>query len=102
VIEVPNILRVLVWSILSLGMLFLAVMFFWVFLIVIGVFVIARIIYLKLFNKDSKGTVTMRTYKVNFGPRQAPDNHQANQDHPYTTVIDADDPDQEYKIPKLK
>jgi len=63
------------WTVLSAGLILIAIMAFWVFLIIIGIVVIARLIYVKLFNKDS---------------------------NVYTTVIDADNPDEEFRIPKIK
>jgi len=71
----PDILRYLLWTVLSAGLILIAIMAFWVFLIIIGIVVIARLIYVKLFNKDS---------------------------NVYTTVIDADNPDEEFRIPKIK
>lgn len=98
----PNALRVLLWSVLSLGMLFLAIMAFWVFLIIIGIVILARILYLKLFRKG-KGTVTIHTYRMNYPPSEQPAQPgNGSQDQTYTTVIDADDLDKEYKIPRIK
>jgi len=96
---VPNTLRVVLWSILSLGMLFLAIMAFWVFLVIIGVVILARILYLKLFKK---GTVTIHTYRMNYPPSGQPSQPGNENQDAYTTVIDADDPDKEYKIPRIK
>lgn len=86
-------------------MLVLAVMAFWVFLIILGIVIIARLIYSKLFRKG-KGSFTIHTYTIR------PDRHSNNpyhqsinpetRDQEYTTVIDAEDQDKEYKIPKIK
>ena len=101
---VSNSLRVLLWSVFSLGMLFLAVMAFWVFLIVLGAIIIVRFLYAKLFHKPSG--ITIRTFTIRPGPENphAPNREaqpgSGNQE--YTTVINADNPDQEYKIPKIK
>ncbi len=102
----PNTLRYILWTIFSLGMLVIAVMAFWVFLIILGVIIIARLIYFKLFKKGTKGAFTVHTYtmrpgsKNNFHYNQ--DSNAKSKDQEYTTVIDADDMDKEYKIPKIK
>lgn len=91
-------------------MAIIAIMAFWVFLVIIGVLIVGRIIYMKLFNK---GTITIRRYTVGHTPpggytaQSRPHPNNGNQSYgpnnsEYTTVIDADDPDQEYKIPKIK
>jgi len=96
----PNAIRVILWTILSLGMLFIAIMAFWVFLLIIGVVLVARLIYFKLFNK---GTVTIHRYQVNVRPSNpTPSDNKTDQNSPYTTVIDADDLDKEYQIPRIK
>lgn len=101
-----NTLRYILWSIFSLGMLVLAVMAFWIFLIILGVIIIARLIYFKIFKKENKGAFTIHTYTVRPGPqddyRYNQDRNPKSEDQEYTTVIDADDLDKEYKIPKIK
>lgn len=99
-----NTVRYLLWTLFSLAMIIIAVMFFWFFLIILGVAVIARIIYLKLFRKEpaNTGTITFYTFHSE-GPGGSEDNQSyRSQDQEYTTVIDADDMDKEYKIPKIK
>lgn len=99
----PDVLRYFIWSILSIGMLILAVAFFWVFLIVLAIIITLRIIYMKLFKKDSG--IRIYTFSTKNKPHQdtdpfgQKDNRQG--DSEYTTVIDADDMEKEYKIPKL-
>lgn len=101
----PNALRVILWSVFSLGMLVLAVMAFWVFLIILGIVIIARLIYSKLFQKG-KGSFTIHTYTIR--PDRHSNNsyhqdiHQESRDQEYTTVIDAENQDREYKISKIK
>ncbi|NLI90704.1 MAG: hypothetical protein GX434_00470 [Peptococcaceae bacterium] len=82
-----NTIRVLLWTILSLGMIFIAMMAFWAFLLILGVFIAARMIYLKLSKKNNVKMYTRR---------------RTDQNQNYTTVIDADDPEKEYHIPKIK
>jgi len=97
----PNILRYVLWTVLSIGMIFIAISALWFFVIIVGIVIIARLIYLKLFNKQ--GTFKIHTFTIKNGP---PNNYsqtgpKAN-DQEYTTVIDADDMEKEYKIPKIK
>ena len=85
-------------------MFFLAIMFFWVFLIILGVFIVGRLIYMKLFNKKS---ATFYSYTVYNGKTVKNLSHSPDSDNPYseqefTTVIDADDMEKEYKVPKIK
>lgn len=100
----PNALRVILWSILSLGLLFLAVMAFWVFLIIIGVVIVARLIYVKLFHKGTPNRgFTIRTYTMKTTPTGSDQpKEDSNGNENYTTVIDAEDPDKEYRIPRIK
>lgn len=99
-----NPLRIILWSVFSLGMLFLAIIAFWVFLLIVGVIIIARFISAKLFNKPSG--MTIRTYTKRPGARNMnppnPGEEPPQGNGQYTTVIDGDDPDKEYKIPKVK
>lgn len=99
-----NPIRMILWSVLSLGMLFLAIMAFWVFLILFAVIIIARLIYAKVFRKSSG--LTIQTYTFRSGPKSNntpnPGAQGIPKDGGYTTVIDADDLDKEYKIPKIK
>lgn len=101
-----NTLKYILWTILSLGMIFLAIMAFWVFLVILGIILIARFLYLKLFNKERKGTFTIHTYTVRSTPRNnAPPSQEFYSEargQKYTTVIDADDTEKEYQIPKIK
>lgn len=101
---VPNTLRYILWTVFSFGMLVIAFTFFWVFLIILGIVIIARLIYFKLFKKGHPGTggftihtYTMRSDPMNYPPGQ--ENEYTTTNQKYLTVIDADDPDQEYKIP---
>lgn len=95
-----NSLRVLLWTILTLGVIFIAVTAFWVFLLISGGVIAARFLYQKLLNK---GTVTIRSYRMNYGSSKNAGQAEKNgREQTYTTVIDADDPDQEYQIPKFK
>ena len=97
----PEALRYLIYAIMSIGLFFLAIAFFWVFLIIIGVIIVGRLIYMKLFNKGS-GSVTVYSYTFKGRPGN-PSGPTINADEQeYTTVIDADDMDKEYKVPKLK
>lgn len=102
-----NVLRYILWSVFSLGMIVIAVMAFWVFLIIIGVIIIARFIYFKLFSKEPpgpKGTFTIHTYSMSSGQRNnvPPNQEPQSRDQEFTTVIDADDMNKEYKVPKIK
>ena len=99
-----NAIRYLLWMILSIGMFFLAIMFFWVFLIILAVFIIGRLIYMKLFNKNA---VTFYSYTMYNGKTVKNLSHNPDLDNPdleqeFTTVIDADDMEKEYKVPKIK
>lgn len=100
----PDSIRYFLWIILSLGLLILGVMAFWVFLIILGIIIIGKIIYLKLFNK---GSITYYTFSTRREDRPNPnpfdpDSTAKNEnEQKYTTVIDADNPDKEYKIPKF-
>ncbi|NLP44284.1 MAG: DUF4834 family protein [Peptococcaceae bacterium] len=95
----PNMIRNILWLLVSLGLIFIAFTFFWVFLLLIGIGLIARIAYLKLFKKDP---FKIHTYTIRFGStNQRPDSPYSNSNE-YTTVLDADDMTKEYKIPKIK
>jgi cell division protein FtsW (lipid II flippase) len=101
---VSNLIRIILWTAISLGMIVLAIMAFWIVLVVIGVVILGRLIYLKFFpgrQNSSHGTFTIHTYTIRPGAR----NNEGNtyyQNQRYTTVIDADDPEKEYRIPKIK
>lgn len=100
-----NTIRYLLFTILSIGMVFIAVMFFWVFLIIISILIIGRMIYMKLFNKNNHNVVTFYSYTMHNGRPQNNQNTHSNDqksESGFTTVIDADDMEKEYKIPKLK
>lgn len=97
----PEAIRYLLYTILSVGLFFLAIMFFWVFLIIIGVLIVGRLIYTRLFNKRP-GSVTFYSYTFK-GKQGDSSGSLINIDEKeYTTVIDADDMDKEYKVPKIK
>jgi len=95
----PTTLKYLLWSILSTGLIFVAIMAFWVFLIVIGLIIIGRLIYLNFFNKGTRYSGRIFTYTIKKDP-VARGSEQKNEE--YTTVIDADNMEKEYKIPKIK
>ncbi len=97
-----NAIRYILWTILSLGMIFIAIMFFWVFLVILGIGIIGRLIYMKLFNKNPKSSVTFYSYTMHNGKPSNNYDTTPNDDQNFTTVIDADDQEKEYKIPKLK
>jgi len=96
-----NAIRYFLWTVFSLAMIVIAVMFFWFFLIILGVVIIARIIYFKLFRKEPANTGTFTFYTFNSKDSGSTSgNHSKDQD--FTTVIDADDMEKEYKIPRIK
>ncbi|HHV63908.1 MAG TPA: hypothetical protein GXX46_02345 [Peptococcaceae bacterium] len=100
-----NAVRLLLWTAISIGIVTLAILAFWLLLLVVGVAVLGRLIYLKFFpnrRNTSAGTFTVHTFTI--GPRVHRNNASDidNRNEPYTTVIDADDPDKEYRIPKIK
>lgn len=99
-----NAIRYILLTILSLGMIFVAIMFFWVFLIILGIGIIGRLIYMKLFNKNPRSSVTFYSYTMHNGKpsNNLNPNLNPNEEQDFTTVIDADDQEKEYKIPKLK
>lgn len=97
-----NSIRYILWTILSLGMIFIAIMFFWVFLVILGIIIMGRLIYMKLFNKTPKNSVTFYSYTMHNGKPSNDQNFHPNVEQDFTTVIDADDQEKEYKIPKLK
>lgn len=104
--NLSNAIRYIIWTILSIGMVVIAIMFFWVFLIILGIVIIARLIYMRLFNKNPKNAVTFYSYTMYNGKpvnnQNIDHNINSNEDQDFTTVIDADDQEKEYKIPKLK
>lgn len=83
-------------------MIFIAIMFFWVFLVILGIGIIGRLIYMKLFNKSPKSSVTFYSYTMHNGKASNNYDTNPNNNQDFTTVIDADDQEKEYKIPKLK
>jgi len=101
-----NAIRYILLTILSAGMIFIAIMFFWVFLVILGVIIFGRLIYMKLFNKNPGKSMTFYSYTMYNG--KPPNNQKINpninpnEEQDFTTVIDADDQEKEYKIPKLK
>ncbi len=100
-----NAIRYLLMTVLSIGMVIIAVMFFWVFLLILGVLIIGRMIYMKLFNKSNKNAVTFYSYTMYNGRTETKHHTHPNEqksESEFTTVIDADDMEKEYKIPKLK
>ncbi|MFA6809331.1 MAG: hypothetical protein WCR27_10115 [Eubacteriales bacterium] len=94
----PNVVKYFIYSILTIGFAILAIMGIWIFLLVIFAAIIIRFIYAKIFNKEP---FKFYTYKQNGHHTNLNNDQNDNKDNKYTTVIDADDMDKEYKIPKL-
>ncbi|UWG96073.1 hypothetical protein LPY66_14295 [Dehalobacter sp. DCM] len=94
-----DILRYLLMALVPISLVLLAIFAFWIALPVIILGVAARIIYLRFFRrgKDPAHTHTVGTNWHNsnvFGGKKS--------DQEYTTVIDADNMEREYRIPKMK
>jgi len=98
----PNMLRNIVLLLISLGLLFVAFTFFWFFLLLIAIGLVARVAYLKLFKKEpfKFHTYTVRFGSQKHGPYSSDGN--PNEYNEYITVIDADDMTKEYRVPRIK
>jgi len=95
----PNMLRNILWLLISLVLIFVAFTFFWLFLLLVGIGLIARLAYLKLFKKEP---FKIHTYSIRFGSSQHRPYNSRDNTNDYITVIDADDMTKEYKIPRIK
>jgi hypothetical protein len=91
----PDLLKYLLYSIFAFGMICLAVMASWFFLLILAIGIAARVINQKFFGKK-KTTPEANTFS------QRTWNKTTNTNQPeYMTVIDSDNTEKEYRIPKI-
>lgn len=100
----PDILKYLLMAIVPIGLIILAMFAFWFVLPVVIIGIAVRMIYVKFFLKKRPA---FRTYTFSQSwPKDASFDRERNmvniREQEFTTVIDADDLDREYQIPKMK
>jgi len=94
----PAMLKYFIWAVVACGLIFIAISAFWFLLIIFGLILLCRFVALKLFRKGG----TSDRDRV-FGPISNVFVYRFREkSSEYTTVIDADDMEKEYKIPKIK
>lgn len=99
-----QIVRYLLLTLFSIGMVFLALSTFWIFFVFFGMALLAYWLYLKIFH-PGKATIRSYTIQVKRPHSYATDtktDEPAYATSSYTTVIDAEDPEKEYQIPRIK
>lgn len=95
-----DVMKYLLMALVPIGLILFSMFAFWVVLPVVIIGIAARLLYLKLFRKE-KTTVHMATFSLGWG-NNASFGKEINANQEYTTVIDADNMDREYQIPKMK
>jgi len=92
----PDLLKFLLYSIFAFGIILLAAIVSWVFLLLLGIGISTRVIYQKFFSKKKKTTLGANAFRQGTWNKTANDSQRE-----YMTVIDADNTENEYRIPKI-
>jgi predicted membrane protein len=94
----PSVMRVLLWIVFFMGLFLIAKVFFLFFLPILLLVLVANLIYRKYIHKGPRPTGSSFNF---FSNRVYPRYSSKANKQEYTTVIDADNMEKEYKIPKI-
>ncbi|RJE49023.1 MULTISPECIES: hypothetical protein [unclassified Dehalobacter] len=92
----PDLLKYLLYSIFAFGMICLAVIASWFFFLILAIGIAASVINQKFFGKKKTTTPEANTFSQGTWNKTTNSNQ-----HEYMTVIDADNTENEYRIPKI-